>query len=208
MMTRFATLMISLILAGCSMMPASEPKDLYTLPSMSVPLKQAMDDGLATEASSLSDRILRVRTPHADRLTASQRILVHPGSGHLQAYKGARWSDTPPRMVRDYLVHALRSHADVTRVVSDEGSPGVDVELETDLVSFRVDYVDAQPVVRIELDALLMDAGSRDILAGRRFRVSQEVGGKEVPEVVRAFGQAMVRLTTDLIAWLEDAPSK
>lgn len=208
MIMRLAAVFFTVSLAGCSVLPTSEPKELYTLPSGSISLADALSDQAETaRMSRLSDRILRVRTPHADRLTASQRILVHPGAGHVQAYKDVRWADTPPRMVRNYLIHALRSHSEVGRVVSDETGTGVDIELEMDLARFQVDYVDERPVVRIQLDAILMDPDSRRIMTGTRLSASREVQGKEVPEVVTAFGQAMAGLTADLIRWLDQPRS-
>src|SRR5699024_8659831 len=204
MIMRLLALLVVAGLTGCSVLPTSEPKDLYTIPAASVSLADALaSDAETARASSLADRSLRVRTPHADRLTASQRMLVHPGEGQLQAYKDVRWGDTPPRMVRDYLVRALRSHSEVARVVSDENRLDVDVELEADLARFQVDYVNERPVVRIQLDAILMDPASRRIIAGKRLTVSQDVQGKEVPEVVVAFGEAMARLTAELINWLD-----
>lgn len=208
MIMRMAALFVVFILAGCSILPQSEPKDLYIIPPASVSLADALASQHETAAlSRLSERSLRIRTPHTDKLTNSQRILVRPDSGHLQAYKGASWGDTPPRMIRDYLVQALRSHTEVAQIVSDEAGVEADLMLESDLSVFRVDYVNEQPMARIQLDALLMNPSTRGIVAGKRFALSQEVQGKELPEVVTAFGQAMEKLTAELVAWLEELAS-
>lgn len=204
MMRRLAALFFLLALTGCSILPTADPQDIYTIPPASLPLADAMArEGETSETSRLADHSLRIRTPHTDRLTNSQRILVRPEAGQVQAYKGARWSDTPPRMVRDYLVQALRSHSRVAQVVSDETSVKVDRVMEIDLSVFRVDYVNERPVVRIQLDALLMDSVTHRVMGGKRFTVSQRVPGMALPEVVAGFGDAMARLSTELAGWLE-----
>ncbi len=195
MIRRLAVLVAAGVLAGCSILPSSEPQAVYALPPA--------DTSLATQSAQHAVS-LKVLTPGADRLTYSRRILVQPQHGEISAYKDVQWSDTPPAMVRDYVVDVLRHQAGVAEVSSDSSHVAADLELGTDLTTFRVIYEDDQPVVDIRMDAVLIDSASRRVVSGRRLQVKQAVDGKEVPEVVDAFGVAMAQTTEKLVPWVMD----
>lgn len=194
-----AAAIATLLLAGCSVLPSQEPTDVYRLPAAEQPAATA-------PAVSWS---LRVATPRAGGATSSRRIVVLPEGDRLSVYQGASWSDPGPVLLRDRLIEAFRSDGRIPAVTSDDNALQADYLLDSDLGVFRSEYRDGKPEVLIRLDARLVAPDSQRVLVTRRFEVRQPVAGKDVPEVVRAFGAAADRLSTELLSWtLQEAASR
>jgi len=192
-----------LALSGCAMLPESETLTFYRLPDA----VHASADAAATRSPGLP-AVLRVATPYGNRAVDSTRILVVPEPDRVSAYKGARWSDTAPVLLRDRLIQSFRDAGVFRSVVADSGNLGADLELSSDLTQFHVIYRSGSPVAVVVLDATLVEPASSRILASRRFQAERAVQGKEVPEVVQAFGSAVDELTAQLLAWSrEQAPT-
>lgn len=193
--------MALLMLAACSVLPQSEPQQVYTLPATQVPDQ-------AGAAASVQPWSLRVQTPYSGRMLNSSRIVVRPDQSEISVYKGVRWSDPAPVMMRDRLVDAFRTQSQIVAVFGDSAHLPSDLELGGDLNRFQVEYREGVPTVHIQLDAFLLNPADSNIVASRRFSIEQPVNGKEVPEVVLAFGETADRLAVDIVAWvLQHSPS-
>ena len=181
----------ALLLAGCSILPKAEAPNVYLLPStpLAVSLKQPV-----------LQPSLRVTTPNATRALDSTRIAVVPRDNVINGYAGARWSDRAPRLLRDRLLDAFRADGQFVALSSDDSRLQADLELTGDLRAFQTEYVQGAPVVVIRYDAQLVQ-GTK-IVAARRFDLRQPVAGKEVPQVVTAFGHASDQLATQVVAWV------
>jgi cholesterol transport system auxiliary component len=186
----FAGMAIAL-LSACSVLPKSEPQEIYRLPA--TPL--AHDSGAPVSWS------LRVDTPSAERMLDSSRIAVLPQGNTISVYKGARWSDTATKLLRNRFVDAFRDNGRIAALSSDETSLQADYSLSGDLGAFQSVYENGQPVVVIRFDARLVKNNGLRIVATRRFDITQPVGGTNVPQVVAAFGQATDALTSQLVTW-------
>ncbi len=184
-----------LLLSGCALLPASETLTFYRLPPSQL---AAPADG---HQSAPMPAVLRVATPGGNRAVDSSRILVVPEADRVSAYKGARWSDRAPVLLRDRLIESFRDAGLFRAVVTDSGNLGADLELSSDLSQFHVIYRSGSPVAVVVLEATLVEPASSRILAARRFYAEQAVQGKEVPEVVQAFGSAVDQLTVQLLDW-------
>lgn len=185
-----------LALSGCSVLPESETLVFYRLPSSD----SAMSTQLENRAARLP-AVLRVATPYGNRAVGSTRILVVPEPERISAYKGARWADAAPVILRDRLVESFREAGVFRSVVTDSDNLNADLELSSDLPRFQVVYQEGAPVVVITLDATISVPASSRIISSRRFHVEQAVQGKEVPEVVQAFGLAVDQLAAQLLDW-------
>lgn len=184
-----------LLLSGCALLPASETLTFYRLPPSRL---AAPADG---QQSTPMPAVLRVATPRGNRAVDSSRILVVPEADRVSAYKGARWSDRVPVLLRDRLIESFREAGIFRAVVNDSGNLGADFELSSDLSQFHVVYRSGSPVAVVVLEATLFEPASSRILAARRFDAEQAVQGKEVPEVVQAFGSAVDQLSVQLLDW-------
>lgn len=189
-------------LAGCSVLPKSEPLTVYALPQAQV-----------TDASARTPPdqqwSLRVQTPYSNRMLNSSRIVVWPDNSEISVYKGARWSDPAPVLLRNRLVNAFRTQAAIAAVTNDSTHVMADLEFGSDLNRFQVEYLDGVPIVHIQLDAFLVNPSGAHIVASQRFSVKRPARGKEVPDVVLAFGEAADRLAVDVVAWvLKHSPAE
>lgn len=190
--TLLAGLMVApLLLSGCTLLPESQPASFYQMPPPSIAQR-------AGEALPLA---LRINTPQAGFAHSSPRLLVNPQGDQLSSYKGARWTEPLPAMVREHLRRAFVQSGALSSVSSDEHALHADVLLGSDLLGFQVVYRDQQPVAIVELEARLIEPAARRVLASRIFRAEQLPADPQVPAVVRAQAAALDQVTRELIDW-------
>ncbi|GAB6388765.1 ABC-type transport auxiliary lipoprotein family protein [Stutzerimonas marianensis] len=191
-LSRLALLGLFSVLAACSVLPESETLRIFLLPTSSTP---------AQSSEPTMQKALRINTPQASRILASQRIAVVPQGNEISAYRGARWSDAAPVLLRDRLIEAFQRDGRMPSVSNEDVNLYADLSLHSDLRAFQSEYVDGQPVVVIRLDARLVNRNDQHTLANRRFEVRQPSTGTDVERVVEAFGQAGDRLSADVLQW-------
>lgn len=179
-------------LSACTLLPESEPVQVYQMPAPKQPEAQSVN------ALPVS---LRIDTPRAGFALSGPRMLVNPEGDQLSTYKGARWSDPVPTLVRDHLARSFALRGGLRHVSTEDHSLYADVHMGTDLRSFQVIYGDRGPQATIELDARLVDPTNRHVLASRSFFIEQPLQNPQVPSVVQAYGQALDQLADDLIGW-------
>lgn len=180
------------LLSACSILPKSEELDIYQLPTK-VAVANTSQAGVPWS--------LRVSKPLASQLLDSTRIAVLPEGDRISAYKGVRWSDRAPVLLRDRLIEAFLQDGRMAAVSSDTSRLQSDLELVTDLRAFQSEYRDGQPQVHLVLDAKLVNGGTQRILVSERFDVRQASADASVPAVVRAFGQAADQLSEQVVQW-------
>ncbi|MGK9066305.1 ABC-type transport auxiliary lipoprotein family protein [Stutzerimonas chloritidismutans] len=191
-LSRLALLGLFSLLAACSIFPESETLRIFLLPTTTPPPESAQPQ---------MQQSLRINTPQASRILASQRIAVVPQGNEISAYSGARWGDAAPVLLRDRLIEAFQRDGRMPSVSNEDANLYADLSLHSDLRAFQSEYVDGKPVVVIRLDARLVDRNNQHTLANRRFEVRQPSTGTDVERVVEAFGQASDRLSADLLQW-------
>jgi cholesterol transport system auxiliary component len=77
-----------------------------------------------------------------------------------------------------------------------------DLRLVLDIRRFESDYAGgATPNAVIEVNAKLLDAQDRDVVASRTFLCSEPAGGTDVPQVVDAFERGLGGVTRDIALW-------
>ncbi|CRI54635.1 ABC-type transport auxiliary lipoprotein family protein [Pseudomonas sp. CCOS 191] len=189
---RLAALVTALSLAtACSILPQSEPVDIYRLPVSQT----------ARSAAPL-DWSLRLNKPLASEALAGPRIAVIPQGDVISSYKGARWSDPTPMLVRNRLLDGFQRDGRVQRLSADDSNLQADYELGGELQAFQSEYRPGGAVeVVIRYDARLVQGRSQRILASKRFEVRQPLGSQQVPAVVAGFGTASDQLARQVIDW-------
>lgn len=184
-------LALSVGLGACTVLPESPPQDVYRLPP----------SALSPAPGDVADVSLRVARPSASDMLSSTRIAVVPEGNRFSVYQDARWSSPVPTLWRNHLLDAFHKDGRIERLSSARENLRADVELGGILQAFQTEYAGGTPEVVIRFDAHLVDAGSKRILASRRFAVTEQVAGSQVPEVVEAFGRASDNLSRELIDW-------
>ncbi|MDF3867366.1 ABC-type transport auxiliary lipoprotein family protein [Pseudomonas denitrificans (nom. rej.)] len=185
-----AAALISL-LGACSILPEAETPDFYLLPAAQQPAR----------SNAAVNWSLRVSAPTASLALDSNRIAVVPQGNQLSSYQGARWSNRAPGLLRDRLLDAFTASGSIPALSSDETSLQADFDLTGELRAFQSEYQNGKPVVHIRYDARLVRTLGQRIVASRSFEVRQPVDGKQVPEVVSAFGKAADQLSGQVVQW-------
>ncbi|RJX76502.1 ABC-type transport auxiliary lipoprotein family protein [Pseudomonas sp. LS-2] len=188
-------LMVSALLAlgACSILPEQEPSDVYRLPTAAT----------ISKAATPAPWSLRVAKPKSSETLDSPRIAVIPQGDVISSYKGARWSDPAPVLLRNRLTDAFYRDGRVQSISTDDSNLQADFELGGELQAFQSEYRGQAIEVVIRLDARLADDRQR-IVASRRFEVHQPVADKQVSAVVAGFGQASDTLTAQVLQWTVD----
>ncbi|MFF5863862.1 ABC-type transport auxiliary lipoprotein family protein [Pseudomonas sp. NPDC012596] len=177
--------------SACSILPQSEPVDIYRLP-----VKQA------SHSATPVDWSLRLNKPLASETLAGPRIAVIPQGDVLSSYKGARWSDPVPLLVRNRLLDGFQRDGRVQRLSADDSNLQADYELAGELQAFQSEYRAGGAVeVVIRYDARLVQGRSQRILASKRFEVRQPLADTQVSAVVAGFGAASDQLAGEVVNW-------
>lgn len=199
-LTCLALLASFTLISSCSILPKSEPFDLYRLPS--------------THSSTSVTHVtpqrwsLRLNKPQASEALNSPNIAVIPQGDVISSYKGARWSDPAPVLLRNRLLDGFQRDGRVTLLSTDDSNFQADLELGGSLQAFQTEYQGTGASVVVRLDALLVRGFDQRILASRRFEVRQPLGDVKVPAVVVGFGQASDQLTAQVVAWAVEQGQK
>lgn len=195
-LTRLAIVSV-MLLSGCSILPKTEPSDVYRLP--------AAPSG-AKNLSSVTWS-LRIVRPKASEALDSPGIAVIPQGDVISSYKGARWSDPAPVLLRNRLTDGFYRDGRVQSISTDESNLQADFELGGELQAFQSEYTGQAIEVVIRLDARIVNERQR-IIASRRFEVHQPVADKQVAAVVAGFGRASDTLTAQLLQWTVEQGQK
>lgn len=178
-------------LSACSLIPESEPLAVYQFP------QPERTQHNINQPLSLS---LRVDTPQAGYAHTGPRLMVQTGNNQLLSYKGVRWSDPTPTLLREYLAQAFQRNGMLGTVTTDEHALHADVHLGSDLRRFQV--VDGnQPHILIELQAHLVSPDSRRIYISHDFVVQQPLDSTAIQDVIEGYEQASATLATQLLDW-------
>ena len=189
-MKRLSLLLAASLLGACSILPQSEPLDIYLLPGATLPAQ-----------TQRVDWSLRVDSPSSNQMLDGTRIIVLPEPGRINTYQGVRWSERTPQLLRGRLLDAFHDDGRIQALSNEEQRLQADLELVSDLRSFHSQYRDGVAEALIQLDVRLVDARDQRILASRRFSVSQPALDTSIASVVTAFGQAGDQLSRELVNW-------
>ncbi|MBK5526548.1 membrane integrity-associated transporter subunit PqiC [Pseudomonas sp. TH06] len=199
-LTRLALLAGFVLISSCSILPKSEPADVYRLPATQAP----------ASASSAAPQhwSLRLNKLQASEALNRPNIAVIPQGDVISSYKASRWSDPAPVLLRNRLLDGFARDGRVTLLSTDDSNFAADLELGGNLQAFQTEYQGTQASVVVRLDALIVRGYDQRILASRRFEERQPLSDVQVPAVVAGFGQASDRLTAKVVAWTVDQGQK
>jgi cholesterol transport system auxiliary component len=199
-LTRIALLAGFTLISSCSILPKPEPFDVYRLPSA---------QSHASASHGTPQRwSLRLTKFQASDVLKSPNIAVIPQGDVISSYKGSRWSDPAPVLLRNRLLDGFQQDGRVPLLSTDDSIFQTDLELGGHLQAFQTEYQGTTATVVVSLDALLVRGYDQHILASRRFEVRQPLSDVKVPAVVAGFGQASDQLTAQVVNWAVEQGQK
>lgn len=181
------------LLSACSILPKPEQVDVYWLTYAQAPV--AANHGAPVTWS------LRLNKAMASDALNSQNIAVVPEGNLISHYKGARWSDPAPVLVRNRLLDAFLQDGRIKGLSTDDSNLQADYELGGELLAFQTHYNGKTPEVLIQYNARLVRSSDQRVLATRRFEARQPLSNPLVPGVVAGFGQATDTLMPQVVQW-------
>jgi len=191
LLPHISSLLLACLLSACSLLPTSEQVQIYRLPTITSAHNQA-------ETLNWS---LRLMTPHTNQTLDSVRIAVIPEGNLITNYKGIRWSERAPVLLRDRLLDAFQTDGRLQTITSDTSTFNVDVELTSELAAFQSEYRNGKPEIRIILDMHLVNSQSQQVVTSHRFDVRQSSKNSDTKSVVQAFGLACDSLSREVVDW-------
>ena len=186
-------LLAAMVLGGCSVLGG--PKEAVTIYAPQVQV--GTDPGWPQVDWQLS-----IGRPNAPRIIDSVRIAVRPTPGEIQVYKNAVWAREPGEQLQDALLRVLEDSGRIGAVVRQGSGIAADYRLELDLRRYEADYAGgAVPAATIEVNAKLVHAGDRAVVASRTFTQAVPASGTQVAVVAEAFGQALGAIASEIGGW-------
>lgn len=189
------TALLALLQSGCSVMPSPQKVENYSLP-------------VGTQTTHCSvlkfDSSLQVEKPYANQFLNSSRIAVRTEDNILAVYKGARWNDTAPVILRDRLIQAFQRNECLRTVSSGELNLNSDVKLDGELYAFQGEYQATNKNVRIHYFAYLIDSRTQQVIASQGFNILEPINGSGMNGAIAAFGKAADRLSDELTYWINE----
>ena len=182
------------LISACSILPKPEQVDVYWLPYAQTPM--------AASHSAPVNWSLRLDKPMASNALNSQNIAVVPEGNLISNYKGARWSDPAPVLLRNRLLDAFLQDGRIQGLSTDDSNLQADYELGGELLAFQTRYNGKSPEVLIQYNARLVRSSDQRVLASRRFEARQPLSNPMVPGVVAGFGQAADTLMPQVVQWV------
>ncbi|HVV96666.1 MAG TPA: ABC-type transport auxiliary lipoprotein family protein [Rhodanobacteraceae bacterium] len=189
---RILTLALLVLVGACASLTKKEPFTTYSPRYAPQP---------AAAGASRVDWQLAIDTPLASDTLDTSRMLVMPSPGAIETYKGGRWSDTAPLVLRTLLIQAFQDSGRIVGVGAVASGLHGDFVLSIDLYDFETQYRDGAPHAVIRLNARLGDSSVNRIAASRAFEVDAPVGGTTAADAAAAIEQAVNRLLPDIVGW-------
>jgi cholesterol transport system auxiliary component len=182
-----------LVLGACSSLTGKkEPFTVYA-PRYTAPADAAKGASVQWQLS--------IDTPVASDALDTPRMLVMPSPGALETYKGARWSDTAPMLLRALMVQAFQQSGRISGVGASTSGLHGDYLLAVDLYDFETQYRDGSPHAVIRLNAKLTDSSTSRIAAARAFEADAPVAGSQPAAAAASFEQALAQLLPSIVDW-------
>ncbi|AIC09649.1 ABC-type transport auxiliary lipoprotein family protein [Xylella fastidiosa] len=145
---------------------------------------------------------LTILHPKAPRMIDTPRINVQPTPGEIQVYHNVSWAQPTTDMLEDALIRVFEDSGKIAGVTRAGTGIRTDYSLSLDLRRFESDYAGTpMPTATIEVNAKLISAHNKRLIASRTFIVTQPATNTDTSTVANAFGQALTQLTNELVGW-------
>ncbi len=181
------------LLGACSLIDkADDPVNLFT-----VTPKSTFDHGLPTVRWQLI-----VETPTAAAHLNSGRIALQMTPTSSDYYAQSAWVDRAPLMVQTRTVESFENTKRIVGVGRDPVAVRANYILQTDLREFQAEYFHGgAPIVHVRLVSRLVRMPDRQIVGAAAFERCWRARADKIPEVVKAFDEALGSVLKRLVAW-------
>jgi cholesterol transport system auxiliary component len=197
MIVRLAVCAAAASLAGCALLQAADPQDLYT-----VTPKSTFEPDLPAVYWQLT-----VEAPAAAANLNTGRIALAMTPTSSDYYAKAAWTDRAPLMVQTRIVDSFENTRKIVAVARESIGIRANYVLQPDLRNFEALYYYGEPpIVRVRIIAKLVRMPDRQIIGVASFERCVRARTDKIPKVVEAFDQALGGVIKQLVSWTLRAP--
>jgi len=190
------TILMIIFLNACSS-KTHKAMDIYTLKYNAIPSTKPL---IAT-----SNKTLKIIQPQSSKEIQKKKILYAKTLQQRETYAYSRWSDTPNRMLEDFLVAYLNQTALFKVVIPHTSQVAPAWLLESNIEDFY-QYFDEEnrafAIVKIRF--FLMDKKDKSLISQYYFSAKIPSSPLDAKGGVLAFNLAMQQVATELQLWLKD----
>lgn len=145
---------------------------------------------------------LSLAKPVARQMIDTQRIIVRPTPGELQYYRGGSWVTSTTDMTLDAILQTFEDSQCIDAVARQGTGINADYKLIMDIRRFEADFTQSDgPVMRIEMQAKLLDNHDQSVVSSQTFLVQQPTPKSDLNAVNQAFGEALSQLSAQVVGW-------
>lgn len=185
-----AALLLTL-LASCAVLPTKPAPRLYVLTP-----KSTYEDALPKVNWQLS-----IDVPIAESGLNTSRIAVTRRPLTLEYFARASWVDTAPRMVHRLLVESFENSRRIVGVGRQSAMLRANYILITELREFQAETYKGEPVVRVRINAKLVQLPQRIIISTTSAEHHVPYEGTAMENIVHAFDYALGKSLKDVVNW-------
>ena len=145
---------------------------------------------------------LAIEEPVAIDPMAGSRIVLVPEDRVYGVFKGARWTDSGPRLIQTLLVRAFEDTGRITGVGRTRASIRPDFALLSELRAFQAEYPrGGAGEVSVVLSARMVRHTTNQAVSARVFTARVPIEGKGVASAVASFAKALDALIPQVVDW-------
>jgi cholesterol transport system auxiliary component len=154
-------------------------------------------------AGTSSPTQLQIDVPLADAALDSTRIALSRSATTLDYFADAAWTDRLPLLLQTRLLESFQNAHRLVAVAGGTASAAHgDVVLLVNLSHFEAQYgASGPPQWRIELNADLVSAADRKVIASRIFRASLPATENNMTAIVDSADQAWRGVAAQIVDW-------
>ncbi|MGO1234261.1 MAG: ABC-type transport auxiliary lipoprotein family protein [Marinobacter sp.] len=191
-------LAMTVSLSACSVFPEQEAPRLLGLAPPSSP----------TQFDETNEARIRIDTPLATAPFDSTRVLIKPDAYEFQALPGARWRDSMPVLLREYMVQYFRQSGGFTSVVTDTNPASAEIILISELSGFHAAVKSGRNTVVLNLYTELLDNRTRVSLCTQDHQIQVPADSTSPSDLMAAFSAGAGALSEEALIWAFDCPRK
>lgn len=152
---------------------------------------------------------LTIEVPFASSALNTTRIAIMPTAVQIDYYAKATWTDRIPVMVQTLIVESFENSHLIVGIGRDTIGLRSDFVLKTELREFQSESYNPQGgLVRVAIDAKLVQMPARTIIAATEFREVAPAIVDDLNSVIGAYDEALGRVMKKMVAWTINSGSE
>jgi len=153
----------------------------------------------------ISNKTLEIMLPQSTKEIRKNKILYAKNFFQRESYAYSRWSDTPNKMLAQFLISKLDQSGIFNAVLAAHSPVDADLLLQSTIEDFYQYFEDNQAYAIVKIRFFLIDKKDKNILSKHYFSAKIPSDSLDAKGGVKAFHIAIEQITDDVKTWLISA---